>query len=90
MESHLLFLMSPTYASVRSIDPHDAYKYEGDLWSLLQSLGILPQYYYPIMRANNMYSPQEFRADMTSLLIPAPTFIDQIRNLYSTVSNKLI
>jgi hypothetical protein len=89
LESMLLFLMNGNNSQTIAIDPHDAYKYEGDLWSLLQSLKYPPQYFWPIMRANGMYSPTELTRDVTSLIIPAATFIEQVRQLYQTVAKKL-
>lgn len=89
IDSHLLFLMQPAYVTYLTVNPHDAFKYEGDLWSLLQSQNVPPQYHFPIMRANGLYAPQEYTRDMTTLIIPAATFIDQLRNLYLTVSSKL-
>jgi hypothetical protein len=89
LESLLLFLMNSNNSQTIQIDPHDAYKYEGDLWSLLQAYNQPPQYFWPIMRANGMYSPTELTRDVTSLIIPAATFIEQIRQLYQTVSQKL-
>ena len=89
LESHLLLLMNPSNGTNLAINPHDAWKYEGDLWSVLQAYGAPPQYYWPIMRANGMYSPQEYKRSMTNLLVPAQQTIEQLRTLYQTVSNKL-
>jgi hypothetical protein len=90
LESHLLVMKQPQITTVLTINPHDAYKYEGDLYSLLQAYNVLPQYHFPIMRTNDMYSPLEYKASMTNLLVPATQFIESLRNLYQTISSKLV
>jgi hypothetical protein len=89
LESHLLLLMNVANGTPLAVNAHDAWKYEGDLWSLLQAYGQDPTYYWPIMRANGMYSPNEYKPTMTSLLIPSTQTIEQLRGLYQTVSSKL-
>jgi len=89
LESHLLLLMQPSISTALVVTPHDAYKHEGDLHGLLQTYGQDPQYYFPIMRVNGMFSPFEYTADMTLLQIPSTQLIDQLRRLYMTISSKL-
>lgn len=98
LESHLPFLMgtatnqtlgSAAGIQTYAVDPHDAFRYDGDLWGYLQSINQQPQYWWPIMRASGMYSPNEFTRYVTELIIPSVQFIDRLRALYQTVSNKL-
>lgn len=98
LESHLPYLMgtatstalgSSTGLQVYAVDPHDAFKYDGDLWGYLQSIKQQPQYWWAIMRANGMYAPNEFSRSVSQLIIPSVQFIDNLRTLYQTVSNKL-
>jgi hypothetical protein len=98
LESHLPYLMgtkvssslgSQTGLQVYAVEPHDAFRYDGDLWGYLQYIQQQPQYWWPIMRANGMYSPNEFNRTYTQLIIPSVQFIDNLRTLYQTVANKL-
>lgn len=89
LESHLLYLMNPSIATPLNVDPHDAYKYTGDLWGYLMDQQYDPQYYWPIMRASGLYSPSEFNSQTTQLLIPSTQFIDTLRKLYQTIASKI-
>lgn len=98
LESHLPYLMgtatnralgSQNGIQTYAVDPHDAFRYDGDLWGYLQSINQQPPYWWPIMRASGMYSPNEFNRNVTELIIPSVQFIDSLRTLYQTVSNKL-
>jgi hypothetical protein len=90
IESHLLYLSNSQAVVPLTIDPHDAFLYEQDLWSLLQKYNQQPQYFWPIMRVNGMYSPQEYRRDMTLLALPLTQTIDSLLNLYTTISARLV
>jgi hypothetical protein len=98
LESHLPYLTgaktNPSYGpqngiQTYAVDPHDAFRYDGDLWGYLQSINQQPQYWWPIMRASGMYDPNQFNRYTTELIIPSVQFIDSLRTLYQTVSNKL-
>lgn len=82
LESHLTYLRTHTDTVKMSIDPIEAYRFEGDLNGLLHSFNILPQYHWVIMRMNDYTSTQETTADLPSLLIPDISVIERLRQLF--------
>lgn len=88
VETHLPNLRVNAATTILNVDPHDGYKYQGDLYSLLQAYNVPYNYMYIVMRMNSMYSPADYRQDRLQLLIPAQQTIDELRMTYMTISAK--
>ena len=88
IESHLPLLRSSTYSSITLIDPHDAYKFEGDFGGLLLAYQLPAQYQFVYLRANGLYAPYEYPSTMTQLITPSADFLNRLRRTYQTVSQK--
>jgi len=88
VESHLLLLRSSSVATIIAIDPHDAFKFEGDFGGLMLAYGLPAQYQFAYLRANGLYAPHEYTATMTQLIIPSLDYLSKLRRTYQTVSQK--
>lgn len=82
LESHLTYFRSNVGTKSQPILPNAAYRFEGDLYGLLHSLGIPSEYHWFIMRINDYTSPQETTSELSSLLIPDYSAIEKIRQLF--------
>lgn len=88
IETHLPALRTNAQTTVLSIDPHTAYKYQGDLHGVLQVYNQPPSLYWIIMRMNGLLSPFDYKQSQLSLLVPAQQTIEQLRTVYMTISAK--
>lgn len=88
IETHLPALRSSPVATYTAIDPHNAFKFEGDFTGLLLAYSLPVEYMFVYLRANGMYSPQEYPSTMTQLITPSGDFIAKLRRTYQTVSQK--
>lgn len=52
------------------IEPHRAYKYEGNFYGLLNEIGVSPSLYLYALYLNKLNSPVDYKADM--LIIKKP------------------
>jgi hypothetical protein len=86
IEFNLQWLLSSTYISTFSISNQSAYVYEYDLFGLLTSMSVPRQLHWIVMRLNGLNSPDEFRADMSTLYLPNESVIENMVNLENTVS----
>lgn len=84
LEDHLWYLKNHSSTSVLSIEPIKAYKYEYDLYGLLNNYSINMNLHWIIMRLNNMTDPTEVTRDLKMLLIPDIRVIEQIRQSHMT------
>lgn len=89
VETHLPILRAKADTVPLSITPHDAYKYEGDLFGLLREYHQPPDYFFIVMRVNGMYAPTDYTSDMLTLLIPSQQTIEAYRQVYQTISAKM-
>lgn len=88
LETHSIWLKDQPETRVLPIDPHTAMKYKGDLFGLLNSMRILPQYHYAVMVINEIPGPQSNTEQLKSLIIPDSGFLDVLRARYKIVSKK--
>lgn len=84
LENHILRLVRSSNTSVITVDDGLAYQYEADLFGLLLTRGIPSQYHYATMRCNNLYSPADYRATLTSIIVPGFSEIDELLAIYNT------
>lgn len=88
LEDHMTFLRNHPTTSTISIKDHDAFKYEGDLSSLLLIYRVPAQLHWIVMRMNNFNSPAECPPDIKILSVPSTELIDRIRAVHLT-QNKI-
>lgn len=88
LETHLKYLREHSDTVVLGLEPHDTYKYEGDLNGLLRKLGIPNQYHWLVMRMNDFNTVTEIDNTTTSLLYPSTQLINEIRIRYMTTLKK--
>jgi hypothetical protein len=79
LEDHMTYLRKATSTTVMNVDPIKAYRFELDLDGLLLDMGIPLYLHWVVMRMNNLSSPQQVPADLTTLLICAPSELEMIR-----------
>ena len=88
LESHLTYFRNPANNTVVPVASNDAYRFEGDLYGLLHSYNIQPQYHWIIMRVNEITAPYETTESLSHLLIPNTDLIENLRQLYM-ISHKI-
>lgn len=84
LEDHMGYLRSHPDTIPLTITPDDAYRFEFDLWGVLQKSNVPSNLHWVIMRMNNYTSPTEFAHTDTVLLVPNPDVIDMIRQTHLT------
>lgn len=89
IESHMAYLRQQSAGNVVSITPHQAYKYEADLFGLLHVLRVQSEYHWIVMRLNDMTSPNQLTSQHTSLILPDFAQIEKLLNVYQTTSKKI-
>lgn len=89
VETHLTYLRALVQSDVVVIEPHLAYKYEGDLYGALTELRI-PQYmHWTIMRLNGLFNPAEFNGETVSLMVPTRETLQQLAAVAATTQKKI-
>jgi hypothetical protein len=83
LEDHISFLKTHPKTNVVSVQPHDAYKYEGDLYGLFANMNIPAHYHWIVMRTNGFRSPFDGSENMLQILVPSTDVIDKIRQSHS-------
>ena len=71
-----------------SVQPHDAYKYEGDFFGLLHHHNIPQTYHWIILRYNGLDSPTQSPADLDHIEIPSTGFLDRVMQVYRNMRKK--
>lgn len=89
LETHMRWLRESIPLRPIQIQDQLAYKYEGDLFGLLQEIGIDDVYHWVVMRVNGLNSPLEYSSDRTVLLIPPSDQIDRLMAIFKTTQNKI-
>jgi len=87
LESHLTYLRSSETLRSVEITSFQGYKWEGDLYGLLDVIGIQKKYHYITMRVNGYDSSSDFKGDVEYLLVPDFNTINTLKNIFLTKSN---
>lgn len=85
-EDHLDYFIKHEETEQLTIDPHQAYKYEGDMYGLFLALSIPREYYWITMRMNGFSTPTDFDGESRSLLIPPRNAVRSVVQTYRTSS----
>lgn len=89
LDSHYTYLRNLTTNTIRTVTPFQSTKFMGDFYGLLSDMQIPRQFFYPILHANNMVSPNDFTPDIQSILIPDTSALEMIRNIHMTKKTSL-
>lgn len=87
MEPHIGLLITNENSHIRPVEPALALQYANDFYGLLLTIGIPFQYHWTIMRCNGYTSPLAYKGDVTQLIIPPITEIDQLQQIWSSNNN---
>jgi hypothetical protein len=88
LETYMDYLRKHPETQSVPINPHDAYKYEGDLISLLRRYQVPRHLHWVVMRMNEFTSTSDVKQDLQSLLVPLDDVVNNIRQLYLTTDKK--
>lgn len=84
IEDHLSILKNLSNTQTVTIDPHKAYRYEGDFFSLLADYNVTQQLHWVTMRMNDLKSPIDFNGKIDSILVPDYAVIEQLRQSHTS------
>lgn len=84
LESHMTYLKMLPGTRMMMIEPQVAYRNEGDFNGVLDELRVPKQHHWLTMRMNDLRSPNDFTADMQSIIVPDYAEVDLIRSVYQT------
>lgn len=84
LESHLTYLRTKNNVTAVTITQHQGYKFEGDLYGLLNDLSIEKKYHYIVMRVNYYLSSADYLGDRDSLLIPDLNEVELLKQIYDS------
>lgn len=88
LESYMHYLRTNSKTQVETIDPHNAYKYEGDFYGLLQVMGVAPNLHWLVMRVNDLTNPSESDETLTEILLPDGPTIARLSQFYQSMIRK--
>lgn len=84
MESHVSYFKKEKMFTVTTLDPIYSVIFEGDLFGLLDRLVINKQYHYFIMLFNGYNSPDEFKKETVTILVPNFEELDLLQRQFQT------
>jgi len=84
LEDHLTYLKNHASTNVIGIEPIKAYKYEFDLYSLLNEYNVPMHLHWLVMRMNDMTTPTEATKSIDHLLVPDFRTVERIRQSHVT------
>lgn len=82
LETHRTLLLQNTH--IKDIIPLMAERYKGDFYGLLAHYNVNHNYFYIIMRLNNMNSSDDYDGSVLSIKLPNDDFIDGLYKIYSS------
>lgn len=85
LEQHIPYLLQGNRTTTIQVEVQRAHQYEYDFYGLLLTFNIPRWMHWITMRLNGMTSPDEYRATMTSILIPDSTVLERLKSVESTV-----
>ena len=84
LESHLTYMRFNNNLSIVDVSKHQNYKYEGDLYGLLDDLSIEKKYHFITIRLNGYESSNDFKGDTNFLVLPDFNLIEMLHSVYQT------
>ncbi len=87
IESHLTYLRTSVNATLVAVTEHQNYKYEGDLYGLLDDLTIDKKFHFIIARVNNFVNSSDFKGDIQYLIVPDLSEVELLKSIFQTKNN---
>ena len=87
IESHLTYLKTVGNVRLTEVSNHQNYKFEGDLFGLLDDLHVPKNFHYITARVNGYENSADFQGDKQYLLLPDGNEIEQLKTIYQTKNN---
>lgn len=84
LESHLTYLRTNGNLRLVTVSEHQNFKYEGDLYGLLDDLDVIKKFHYITARVNGYESSSDFKGDVEYLVVPDYTEIEMLKSVYQT------
>lgn len=88
LETYMHYIRDHKQTKVEDIDPHDAYKYEGDFYGLLQKIGVQPNIHWLVMRVNDLTNPNEAGEKTTRILLPDEALLSRLSQIFQSLQRK--
>lgn len=88
LETYMGWLRDHERTVTLPVDPHQAYKYEGDFYGLLQVLKIPQDQHWLVMRVNDLTNPMDFPQDIQGVMVPDSDVIGRIVQRYRSLTKK--
>lgn len=85
IEMHIPLIKERGLFSIIEVDPANAYKNENDFYGLLSDLKIDQYLFWPTLRLNGYHHPTEFDGETLSIMSPDISFLDQLRQMHTTI-----
>lgn len=82
LESHLEYLRNHANTRKFILEPHIVHRYEFDFFGLCAASRIEDHFHWLVMRMNNLHVPTNFPSDISEILVPDPSVVEQIRQVY--------
>lgn len=89
LEAHMPYLRASKGVRTILVDAREAVVHDGYLNSYLTAAGFEQHKHWVIMRASNMFSPNEFNRNTTYLVLPDFDEINKIRQTYKSKSKPI-
>jgi hypothetical protein len=83
LETHMTLLRT-TNISVISVSSHQNYKYEGDLYGLLDDLNIIKDHHFIVARINGYDNSADFKGNVEYLVLPDFNEITLLKNIFQS------
>jgi hypothetical protein len=90
LENHVLLLIRSSGSQVLSVENGQALQYDSDFFGLLNTLLVPPKYHWVTMRCNGMYSPNDYKSSVTSVILPNFDEIDALEGMFNSSSSLAI
>jgi hypothetical protein len=85
LEDHLTYFRNSKDIKSIPIDAQQLDVFKFDFFGLLRKMRYEPQYFWIIMRVNNIDCPQDFPSDLQSILVPDLREVDKILTAHKAV-----
>lgn len=88
LESYIPYLREASDNQFLAVDQHDAYKYEGDLFGLFDSMGIPRELHWVVMRLNNLSNVISYDVTIPTMVVPSDKKIRLIAQKFRALIDK--
>lgn len=83
IDSFMPYIRSRVVRTI-NVPPSTGYKYQGDYYGLLDSVGIPKPYHYLVMQFNGYRSSTDYDGSFLLINIPDLGYLDQLASLYKS------